>query len=81
MTSSRTGQSPNVELTHSLWRMSPPPRQITAALLVDNAAYLGAIRLVFGRDRSELGTPRRAGEIECSRFHEDLSTASATVFG
>jgi hypothetical protein len=32
MTSPRTGQSPNVDATHSLWRVSVPPR-ITAALL------------------------------------------------
>jgi hypothetical protein len=31
MTSSRTGQSPNVDATHSLWRMSVPPRRITDA--------------------------------------------------
>jgi hypothetical protein len=40
MTSPRTGQSPNVDATHSLWRISVPPR-ITAALLVNDAAYLG----------------------------------------
>ena len=31
MTSSRTGQSPNVDATHSLWRMIVPPRRITDA--------------------------------------------------
>jgi hypothetical protein len=42
MTSSRTGQSPNVDATHSLWRMSVPPRRITDALPINDAAYLGA---------------------------------------
>ncbi len=41
MTSSGTGQSPNVDATHSLWSMSVPPAESPLSLLVNEAACLG----------------------------------------